>query len=51
MLLHKNNNDQKFNKPLYGYKGQYTLSEGVELPYFSCIMPIERAIDELKIAE
>jgi hypothetical protein len=51
MLLHKNENNQKFNKPLYGYKGQYTLSEGVELPYFSCIMSIERAIDELKIAE
>lgn len=51
MLLHTNENNQKFNKPLYGYKGQYTLSEGIELPYFSCIMSIERAIDELKIAE
>ena len=51
MLLHTNENNQKFNQPLYGYKGQYTLSEGVELPYFSCIMPIERVIDELKIAE
>ena len=51
MLLHRSKNNQKFNKPLYGYKGQYTLSEGIELPYFSCIMSIERAIDELKIAE
>lgn len=28
-----------------------TLAEGISLPYFLCVMPIERAINELKIAE
>ena len=44
-------NNAKFNKPLYGLKGQYTLAEGVSLPYFLCVMSIERAINELKVAE
>ena len=51
LIISKAEDNNKFNKPLYGLKGQYTLAEGVSLPYFLCTMPIERAINELKIAE
>ena len=51
LVISKAEDNNKFNKPLYGLKGQYTLAEGVALPYFLCTMPIERAINELKIAE
>ena len=51
LVICKAEDNNKFNKPLYGLKGQYTLAEGVALPYFLCTMPIERAINELKIAE
>jgi len=51
LIISKEESDNKFNRPLYGLKGQYTLSEGISLPYFLCTMPIERVINELKIAE
>lgn len=51
LIISKEENSDKFNRPLYGLKGQYTLAEGISLPYFLCTMPIERAINELKIAE
>ncbi|AFY88149.1 hypothetical protein Chro_2675 [Chroococcidiopsis thermalis PCC 7203] len=41
----------KFNKPLYGMTGKYTLAEGISLPYFSSLLDIDRAINELRIAE
>ncbi len=44
-------NPSNFNKPLYGLTGQYTLADGVSLPYFITLMPINRAIDELRVAE
>ena len=50
-LMNKNQSQDKFNKPLYGMVGEYTLSEGVSLPYFLTVMEIERAIEELKVAE
>lgn len=40
-----------FNRPIYGIVGKYTLSQGVALPYFACNLPVERTVDELKIAE
>lgn len=40
-----------YNRPLYGIHGKYTLSAGVSVPYFLTAMPIERAIEELKIHE
>ena len=52
MLLIPNSSDKsKFNKPLYGFNGEYTLSENVSLPYFVSLIEINRAIDELKVAE
>lgn len=51
LVISNEESNNKFNRPLYGLKGQYTLAEGVSLPYFLCVMPIERAINELKIAE
>jgi len=36
---------------LYGLTGKYTLSEGIALPFFSTLIDIDRAIDELRIAE
>ncbi|PSB02517.1 DNA sulfur modification protein DndB [Merismopedia glauca] len=41
----------RYNKPLYGLTGIYTLSEGIAIPYFLSLVEINRAIDELKIAE
>ncbi|MCY2991744.1 MAG: hypothetical protein NTY19_28300 [Planctomycetota bacterium] len=38
-----------YTQPLYGIHAKYTLSSGIELPYFLTAMDIERAIDELKI--
>lgn len=52
MLIFSNNEGKaRFNKPLYGLTGIYTLSEGIALPYFLSLVDINRAIDELKIAE
>jgi len=52
MLIFSNNEDKaNFNKPLYGLTGTYTLSEGIALPYFLSLVEIDRAINELKIAE
>jgi len=52
MFIFSNNEGKaRFNKPLYGLTGIYTLSEGIALPYFLSLMEINRAIDELKIAE
>ena len=36
---------------MYGLTGKYTLSEGIALPFFSTLIDIDRAIDELRIAE
>src|SRR4051812_18103406 len=44
-------NQPQYNRPLYGTHGKYTLSAGVAVPYFLTAMPIERAIEELKIHE
>lgn len=38
-----------YTTPLYGLHARYTLSAGIELPYFLTAMDINRAIDELKI--
>lgn len=51
LIISKNEGKARFNKPLYGLTGTYTLSEGIALPYFLSLVEINRAIDELKIAE
>jgi DNA-sulfur modification-associated len=52
MLIFGNNDDKaRFNRPLYGLTGTYTLSEGISLPYFLSLVEINRVIDDLKIAE
>lgn len=51
LIISKNEGKSRFNRPLYGLTGTYTLSEGIALPYFLSLMEINRAIDELKIAE
>lgn len=53
MLLNTQNPNTKtnYNKPVYGQSGKYTLSPGTCLPYFIVSMEIERALEELKIAE
>lgn len=47
----KKKTDSNFNKPIYGLSGKFTLSQGVVLPYFTCNLEIERAVEELRIAE
>ncbi len=51
LIIPKTEGKARFNKPLYGMTGTYTLSEGIALPYFLSLLEINRAIDELKIAE
>ncbi len=51
LIIPKTEGKARFNKPLYGMTGTYTLSEGIALPYFLSLMEINRAIDELKIVE
>jgi hypothetical protein len=41
----------RFNKPVYGLAGKYTIGKGIALPFFSTLLDIDRAIDELRIAE
>jgi hypothetical protein len=48
-IFHDGRTEPAYTKPLYGTHAQYTLSNGVSLPYFLTAMEIERAIDELKI--
>lgn len=51
LIISNQEGKARFNKPLYGITGVYTLSEGIALPYFLSLIEINRAIDELKIAE
>ena len=50
-IISKGQSQSRFNKPIYGLTGTYTLSEGVSLPYFTALLDVDRAIDELRIAE
>lgn len=40
-----------YNVPMYGMRGEFSLSGAVKVPYFSCLMPIERVTRELKTHE
>jgi hypothetical protein len=51
LLIPSTSGQSKFNKPLYGFSGEYTLSENIQLPYFVSLIEVDRAINELKIAE
>jgi hypothetical protein len=42
---------QRYNRPLYGNVGQFTLSLNVTVPYLSTVMPLVRVIGELKTHE
>jgi hypothetical protein len=50
-----NANSQKemrdYNNPLYGMRGEFSLSGTVKVPYFSCLMDINRVTRELKTHE
>jgi hypothetical protein len=41
-------NRTSYNKPIYGFFGSYTLTEGVVMPYLSATLDLERAIKELR---
>lgn len=44
--------DQRnYNVPLYGLRGEYSLSPVVKVPYFTCLMDLNRATQELKTHE
>lgn len=51
LIISEDKGKAKFNKPLYGMTGKYTLAEGIALPYFASLLSIDRAINELRIAE
>lgn len=38
----------KYNKPIYGLHGEYTLSKHVTVPYLNTSLEIERAVQELR---
>jgi hypothetical protein len=41
-------NRTSYNKPIYGFFGTYTLTEGVVMPYLSATLDLERTIKELR---
>jgi hypothetical protein len=51
MIITAKGTEEPYNVPLYGLNGAFTLSPGVSLPYFVAVMPIDRALDELRVAE
>lgn len=40
-----------FNNPIYGQKGEYSLSAHIRVPYFSALMDLKRVTKELKTHE
>jgi hypothetical protein len=40
-----------FNNPIYGQKGEYSLSPHVKVPYFAALMDLKRVTKELKTHE
>ncbi|MFT6862294.1 MAG: hypothetical protein ACJAVK_000851 [Akkermansiaceae bacterium] len=40
-----------FNNPIYGQKGEYSLSASVRVPYFTALMDLKRVTKELKTHE
>ncbi|MEA5468920.1 DNA sulfur modification protein DndB [Spirulina sp. 06S082] len=51
LFISKDKNNAHYNRPLYGLAGEYTLAEGVSLPYFITLMTIDRVINELRVVE
>lgn len=51
MIINPKTSTDSFNQPLYGLHGVFALSAEAHLPFFSAIVPIDRAIDELQVAE
>lgn len=44
--------DQRnYNVPLYGLRGEFSLSSAVKVPYFMCLMDLNRVTQELKTHE
>lgn len=43
--------NRNYNRPLYGNKGEFTLSREITVPYFSTVMSIPRVVAELKTHE
>ena len=42
---------RNYNVPLYGIKGEFSLSSSVKVPYFTCLMDLNRVTQELKTHE
>lgn len=42
---------RNYNVPVYGIKGEFSLSSNVKVPYFSCLMDLNRVTAELKTHE
>lgn len=51
--LDANTDDERreYNSPLYGIQGQFSLTPGVTVPFFTSLMPIDRVTSELKTHE
>jgi hypothetical protein len=42
---------RNYNVPLYGIRGEFSLSSTVKVPYFTCLMELNRVTGELKTHE
>ena len=42
LIIAKAESRTRFNKPLYGLGGKYTLGRGIALPFFSTLLDIDR---------
>ncbi len=42
---------RNYNVPIYGIRGEFSLSSAVKVPYFTCLMDLNRVTQELKTHE
>jgi len=50
-VVNTQNQKRPYNMPLYGVRGEFSLSPTVVVPYFACLMDLARATAELKTHE
>jgi hypothetical protein len=48
LIIAPSSSSTQFNKPVYGFRGEYTLAPAVSVPYLNATLDLERVIKELK---
>jgi len=50
-VVNTQTDQRNYNVPLYGIRGEFSLSPAVKVPYFTCLMDLNRVTQELKTHE